>query len=383
MPSIRSRAALVTSFSELAIESFKSIGSDIMPDGVGYMVGQVEKCPNTQKLHLQSFIQLKKEGSKTFYQSIIGDPVANVQFQKFGDGEAMIQYCKKEDSRVEGPWEYGEFAKKGSNKRKLREAVERSPERMEDEDPKVYRRVMARICQEEFVEKFTFNHQKKAWQDKLEVIISQPADDRKIIWIYGERGNEGKSTYAKKLFTEGWFYTRGGKVQDILYGYAMKPKAHVVFDIPRSQKDYINYSVIEQLKDGLCTSIKYEPIMIARFQPIHVVVMANFKPNMGEDSAQLSEDRVILIDCSHGSAEKPERLITDVPILMPYSEKPKTIINNGVAIDPSVVIRELPNGSHVCHEDEEFEWIWRRERNQVVRVYKSPFQKEILEKTQG
>jgi len=172
-------------------------------------------------------------------------------------------------------------------------------------------------------------------------------------------------------------------VQDILYGYAMKPKAHVVFDIPRSQKDYINYSVIEQLKDGLCTSIKYEPIMIARIQPIHVIVMANFKPNMGEDSAQLSEDRVILIDCSQGSAEKPERLITDVPSLMPYSEKPKTIINNGVAIDPSVVIRELPNGSYVCHEDEEFEWIWRTERNQVVRVYKSPFQKEILEKAQG
>lgn len=338
---------------------------------VGYMVGQVEKCPDTGRTHLQAFVQLRREGTKSVFQAAIGDSVANVQFQKHGSIQAMVKYCQKEESRVEGPWEYGVLSVKGSNKRKLREAVERSPERMADEDPKVYRRITARIMQEDYIEKFSFTFDKRPWQIKLEEIISKPADDRRIIWIYGEKGNEGKSTYAKKLFTEGWFYSRGGKVQDILYSYAMKPKAHVVFDIPRSQKEYINYSVIEQLKDGLCTSIKYEPIMISRVQPIHVVIMANFRPNMGEDSAQLSEDRVVLIDCAESNRGPWRKADGSLKTLeVPPSS---CAIYMGQALDPSNVIRGLPNGNHVCYEDEEFQYIWNRSNNAIRRVSRSPW----------
>lgn len=369
MPSPRATSALVTSFSEIAIEDFKKL--EMLSSLVGFMVGQVEKCPITGRVHLQAFVQLRQKGTKSVFQAAIGDSVANVQFQKHGSVQAMVDYCQKEESRVEGPWEYGVLSRQGSNKRKLREAVERSPERMADEDPKIYRRITARIMQEEYTEAFVFNHDKRPWQIKLEEIISKAADDRRIIWIYGEKGNEGKSTYAKKLFTEGWFYSRGGKVQDILYSYAMKPKAHVVFDIPRSQKDYINYSVIEQLKDGLCTSVKYEPIMISRLQPIHVVVMANFKPNMGEDSAQLSDDRVVLIDCAEsnrGPWRKADGSLNTVDT--PASSE---VIYMGQVVNPSNVIRGLPNGNHVCYEDEDFHYIWNRSNNAIRRVRRAPW----------
>lgn len=369
MPSPQATSALVTSFSSQVIDTFKSIQS--LPSNIGYMVGQVEKCPDTGSVHLQAYVQLRRKGTKSVFQSAIGDSVANVQFQKHGSVQAMVNYCQKEESRVEGPWEYGILVTSGSNKRKLREAVEQSPDRMADEDPKVYRRIMARIMQEKYVEKFKFTHDKRPWQIKLEEIISKPADDRQIIWVYGEKGNEGKSTYAKKLYTEGWFYSRGGKVQDILYSYAMKPEAHVVFDIPRSQKDYINYSVIEQLKDGLCTSVKYEPIMISRIEPIHVVVMANFKPNMGEDSAQLSDDRVVLIDCAESNRGPWRKVDGSLKTLeVPASSE---VIYMGQVIDPSNVIRGLPNGNHVCYEDEEFQYIWNRANNAIRRVTQSPW----------
>ena len=65
----------------------------------------------------------------------------------------------------------------------------------------------------------------------------------------------------------------------------------VLLDIPRSAEGYINYGVLEQLKNGLLYSGKYEGGKCL-FDDVHVVVFANFMP----DRSQFSEDRWNIIE---------------------------------------------------------------------------------------
>ncbi|KAK7505378.1 hypothetical protein BaRGS_00003540 [Batillaria attramentaria] len=60
----------------------------------------------------------------------------------------------------------------------------------------------------------------------------------------------------------------------------------VIFDLARSQEDHINYEIIESIKNGVMFSSKYESQMKI-FPPPHVVIFANFPPNL----RKLSQDR--------------------------------------------------------------------------------------------
>nr|BAS02105.1 hypothetical protein [Cardamom bushy dwarf virus] len=92
-----------------------------------------------------------------------------------------------------------------------------------------------------------------------------------------------------------WFYTRGGKKENILFSYVDEGSTkHVVFDIPRCHQEYLNYDVIEAIKDRVIESTKYKPIKIIEVNRVHVIVMANFMP----DYCKISEDRIKTINCS-------------------------------------------------------------------------------------
>jgi hypothetical protein len=57
----------------------------------------------------------------------------------------------------------------------------------------------------------------------------------------------------------------------------------MVLDIPRSYYDYVSYTAIEKILDGLIFSGKYESNM-CRFNVPWVVCFANAMPNIGEVS---------------------------------------------------------------------------------------------------
>lgn len=60
----------------------------------------------------------------------------------------------------------------------------------------------------------------------------------------------------------------------------------IIYDIPRTQLEYVNYDALEKLKNGMAMSGKYEGGMILMPHP-HVVVFANQPP----DESKLSSDR--------------------------------------------------------------------------------------------
>lgn len=83
------------------------------------------------------------------------------------------------------------------------------------------------------------------------------------------------------------FITRNGKSQDIAHAYEHQPI--VIFDIPRSQQETLNYGILESLKDGYVLSSKYHSQM-KKFPIPHVFVLSNHLPKMGA----LSRERVVI-----------------------------------------------------------------------------------------
>nr|QLM02669.1 satellite replication initiator protein [Parsley severe stunt alphasatellite 2.1] len=239
--------------------------------------------------HLQGFIQLKERLTFKKMKELI--PGAHLELCK-GTVQENMNYCSKEDSRVEGPWEYGELLKRGSNKRKVMDMYEEDPETMKMEDPDLYLRCNARRLEKEYMtSKGPANLY--PWQIELHEALMADPDDRTIIWVYGPNGSEGKSTFAKEMIKRGYYYTPGGKTENILYLYSMDPERNVVFDIPRCNKEMINYSVIEMIKNGVFSSTKYRPVDIRVVKKRHVVVMCNEMP----DVTKISEDRINIIYC--------------------------------------------------------------------------------------
>lgn len=84
-----------------------------------------------------------------------------------------------------------------------------------------------------------------------------------------------------------------------------------MFNLARSLEDAVSYQAIEQLKDGVCFSSKYEA-RLKSFPPPHVIVFANFAPKLEADvksKGKLSKDRIWLIDLDEIGGELPEQLI--------------------------------------------------------------------------
>nr|ALO78638.1 alpha rep [Cotton leaf curl Multan alphasatellite] len=263
---------------------------------VSYACWQDEESPSTRRRHVQGYLQLKAKRSHAQVKSLFGDVNPHLQKQRARKTDEARDYCIKEETRVSGPFEFGDYCPAGSHKRRRRESVIRSPVRMAEENPSVFRRVKAKIAEEQFqntANEIQISHL-KSWQLGLKTLLERDPDDRTIFWVYGPDGGEGKTTFARDLYGSGsWFYTRGGSADNVAYQYIGCLGNNIVFDIPRDKKDYLQYSLIEMFKDRLIVSNKYEPLMAPLINCIHVVVMSNFLPYF----EKISVDRVHVIPC--------------------------------------------------------------------------------------
>ena len=152
-------------------------------------------------------------------------------------------YCKKEDTRVEGPFDHTHSF---LNKK--------------------YQLARANFYK---------------WQETVEQWILAEPDDRHITWVYDETGGNGKTKfvlYCVDNLNAVRYNSR--KESDIAYSY--NGEKIVFFDFQRA-KMFINYSTMEDLKNGHLFSSKYES-KAKRFNPPHVVVFANSLPEFSKMS---------------------------------------------------------------------------------------------------
>jgi len=148
----------------------------------------------------------------------------------------------------------------------------------------------AKLVREESVTKISSFSSRFPYQQQLLDLIEAPADPRKIYWVYDGVGNHGKTYLATYLVDQkNAYYTNGGKAVDLTYGYDGQPI--VIFDYVRDSAEYVNYGVIEQLKNGILFSPKYES-GLKRFNTPHVFVFSNFRPA----ADKFSVDRLVTIE---------------------------------------------------------------------------------------
>lgn len=131
----------------------------------------------------------------------------------------------------------------------------------------------------------------RPWQQRVVELLDAPVDPRRIFFVVDERGNSGKTYLGRFLLGnyEKVQVLRAGKVADMALIYSVTTKILVV-DVPRQKVDTLQYNFLEQVKDGMLLSGKYESQMKI-FKPPHVLVMMNEEP----DRKALSEDRYHII----------------------------------------------------------------------------------------
>lgn len=133
------------------------------------------------------------------------------------------------------------------------------------------------------------------WQKTIVEYINKDVDKRKILWIYDELGNNGKTELTKYLLVKHDVIvaTSGGNkdIANLIKNVQEngrnlnKKKTTFIFSFGRSTEG-ISYKAIESVKDGLITNTKYEASTIYFNNP-HVVIFANTLP----DETKLSIDR--------------------------------------------------------------------------------------------
>lgn len=133
----------------------------------------------------------------------------------------------------------------------------------------------------------------RPYQLNLANLLSSEPDSRKITFIVDPVGNTGKSWFVAKWFSENADISQQlcvGKRDDIAH-VIDESKRVFLFDIPRSQSEFLQYSVLEKLKDKVVFSPKYNSRMKRLEHRPHVVVFMNEDPDMNK----LSRDRYHII----------------------------------------------------------------------------------------
>lgn len=133
----------------------------------------------------------------------------------------------------------------------------------------------------------------RGYQRRLADELEADADDRRIYFIVDTEGGTGKSWFIKKwmsLYADSTQCLSIGKRDDLAH-VVDESKRVFLFDLPRSSSEFLQYSILEQLKDRMVFSPKYNSRMKFLTHTPHVVVFMNEEPNR----AKLSEDRFKVI----------------------------------------------------------------------------------------
>lgn len=277
---------------------------------VRYAVWQKEKCEKTGKEHLQMYIEANRPFRLNGWKEVVGEQSAHIEVRK-GSREQARAYCMKQETRVEGPWEFGTWETKQGQRNdiasSLRVALTRIDEvgletfKEEDMASFIMHQAHIRTYLAEKRSQDVRNRKRKffevngllQWQqivlEEIERQLDQDeGNDRKIIWVWEPVGNVGKSKFLDYLRLYKNAAELGGKTDAAKFVYEGEPV--VCFDVARTKQEFADglYGFAEELKNGRFLSSKYMS-SFKEFLPPVVVFFANFAPPEGK----WSSDRLV------------------------------------------------------------------------------------------
>jgi len=136
----------------------------------------------------------------------------------------------------------------------------------------------------------------RGWQHELDAILDEEPDDRSIYFCVDPDGNSGKSWFVRYRLSKYPEHTQAlsiGKRDDLCLCID-ETKSVFLFDIPRGGMEFLQYTVLEKLKDQVVFSGKYQSSTKLLPHPVHVVVFCNEHP----DESKMTNDRYKFIQPS-------------------------------------------------------------------------------------
>ncbi len=265
-------------------ENYKEFFSPDIPDVDQYTFGR-EVGDEKETPHLQGYIRFKKYKKKrlTWLKNQIHPQIRWAYRSKNSTSRQAIEYCWKEDPnpvcyRTGRPPKLLKFDNMYPWQQDIRRMV-----RHRDEDATFWSEITK------------WHH----WPSGVKTLdrewwVRYYKPDRSIIWLYCKDGGCGKSQLGKYLCVKERAIIVDGKTADMKYlvNERIKQGAEpdlIIMDISRSKKKHkIDYGGIEEIKNGLFVSTKYECGMVVMNPPM-IIIFANFEP----DYEKLSYDRWI------------------------------------------------------------------------------------------
>lgn len=132
----------------------------------------------------------------------------------------------------------------------------------------------------------------RPWQQELEELLLTEPDDRTVLFYVDNVGNQGKSWFCRFMVTKypSKVQLMGpGKLSDMAFTINTS-RSHFLFNVPRSQMEHLQYAILEQLKDRVVFSSKYQSITKVFRHCNWVVVFCNESP----DLTKMSVDRYVI-----------------------------------------------------------------------------------------
>lgn len=270
--------------------------------------------------HLQLYAQAFEKLSIAAWHKALGTRIANIVPTE--NVKAAIDYCKgykdgspKPGSDLTSVEEYGKAPSSGERtdlitaanevrKRPLKEIMENGSVNeptiakhytyFKDLDMMCCKKRAYDSAKEEH-NKYLETRERLPWEFKLKEVVENDTDTRSIHWFYDPIGETGKTINAKDLyFNHNAFYCTGGKASDIAHAYNYEPLVifNLVASVDETTMHYI-YKVLEEFKDGIFSSGKYQSITKS-FSIPQVIVFSNMKP----DLSKMKRNRLIIHDIS-------------------------------------------------------------------------------------
>lgn len=284
-------------------DEYKKLGSLLegLPENLcEFYVYDIERCPKTGKLHGQGVLRLKKKKSWIWIQNTLCLPNYMALWKELAKNmEASIEYCTKNETKVAGPYKFGEF-KGGRGRRKdcedVIEELENNGGILTENIKKgnvyrkhgnwckemgiLYRKKAEKKMLEEQLNGLKLNECQKIVYKRL---LEQ--DDRKItVWV-DEKGGRGKSTLADMIeYEKDAFVTENGESKDIVEAYLNHNDGRskiIILDASRATSK-INYALLEQFKNGRIQKVKWnsEAIRIGKRGECKVLLLMNWMPEL-------------------------------------------------------------------------------------------------------
>lgn len=152
-----------------------------------YMCYQLERAPTTGRLHFQGCVKLRQPTRLPGVQKLLGSGRPHVE--RAVEWEKLKEYCKKDETRVEGPFEFGEDKSQGKRS-DLKEATDM---------------ILAQMPMDEVAMEHptTFVKYHAGLLKLKQMVQKPPAIDRKAILIVGNTG-VGKTRFVMDRFPEAY-----------------------------------------------------------------------------------------------------------------------------------------------------------------------------------